>query len=198
MPVQFATFSVLDISNGGQSAIGEQTEHWTLQITGPKESALVLLDASSIGNTRTVLSPLDSPAKNAIALRIGLMDSRAAIQLRLLVLNTNGRVEQVLDPVSTLKGLPKPLLTTQSSDRRIAVKLLSLVWPGVGIIVVLGALIDYLRQRQKNSQWSWKGQMLYFVREIPSLFIASTLVAGLVALGFGWGLAGLVRLSDLF
>jgi len=152
----------------------------------------------AVGKTRTVLSQLYSPDKNAIALQIGLLDSRAAIRVRLLVLNSNSYLERVLDPVSTLKGLPKPIITSEGPARRISVKLLPWLWTGVVIIVVLVSLIEYFRERQKDPQWGSIGQLIYFAWHVIGLSIAWSILAAFAALGFGFLIAGVVSLYDLF
>jgi hypothetical protein len=187
MSVRSATFVTLNISNVGKASIDQQTEPWTLQVSGPPEATLVVLDLSALVEARTVMSQADSPAQNAIALRIGLLMPHAAIQMRLLVLNADDPPPRLL-ATSSLPGLPQPPAVTEfSPNKLVALRLTGWLWPAFAALLAFELIGDFRRQRAELRQHRW-GQ----ARFLAGRLLLLPLLAAFAAFAIGHGIAWLV------
>lgn len=198
IPVRSATFITLDITNVGKAAIGEQTEPWTLQVSGPPEATLVVLDTSALGKARTVLAQADSPAQNAIALRIGVLEPRAAVQTRLLVLNAEDPSPQ-LRATSSLLGLPQPPPVAEVSPHQrvswpLTGRLMVLLWPAFTALLAFELIGDFRRQRAELRQGQG-GQVRFPTLRLLLLPLLAGFAAAVIGTGIGWLVATAIDLG---
>jgi hypothetical protein len=192
MPVRSATFVTLGISNVGKTSVGEQTEPWTLRLSGPPEATLVLLDTSVLGKAKTVLAQAESPAQNEIVLHIGLLQPHGGVQARLIVLNANNAPPE-LRATSSLLGLPQPPGVTELSPHdlislRLRGQLSLLLWPVFGALLAFELIGDFRRQRGELRQRRW-GVAVFLARRLLFLPLLSGFAAAGIGTFIGWAVA---------
>jgi hypothetical protein len=193
MPVRSATFVTLNISNVGKASIGQQTEPWTLQVSGPPEATLVVLDLSALVEARTVVSQADSPAQNAIALRIRLLMPHAVIQTRLVVPNADNPPR--LLATSSLVGLPQPPAVTEfSPNKLVALRLTGWLWPAFAALLAFELFGDFRRQCAELRQHRW-GQAHFLAGRLLLLPFLAAFAAFAIGHGIAWLVAKAIDLG---
>jgi len=101
-----------------------QERQWDLSLSHPSAEVVRALDQPKPGADRMSISIVLSSAQNEARFRLGVMEHRQNMSLRLLLLNSSKPLSvRDLKVTTTLAGIPRPLVTNDSPQVRLAYRL---------------------------------------------------------------------------
>jgi hypothetical protein len=127
--VRTASVVTVEIKNFGTSPIGDQRQLWALTFS-PSDTAASIMVIGEPAASIPLAFHIDKQAPSMnLPIVIGLMESGARLDLRLLILNHSNPDRPTIKALCSLEGLPPPVLTWSAPNERLAAKLLPATIP---------------------------------------------------------------------
>jgi hypothetical protein len=186
------TFIKLDVSNPGKESIGLQSQPWTLTLTGPQETNMVVLGLSRGGSSKTKATVNANPMTNKVSFQIGLLQPHDYLEVNLIILNAADPRYPKLTASTSLLGLQDPIVNSESPVTRAAEKTIW-VFVGISCLALLSGVYWDVRHKQGDELKKYFGQLFR-----PAPIIGLVVIVFALSWFLSYGTAWLVIQSQKF